>query len=807
MNISLNFVKRYVDLPAELTSAQIAYDLTMRTVEVEDVINTADKFHDIVVGEIKEVKAHPNADALRICMVDVGDGELHQIVCGGSNLTAGHKVCVSKPGAEVVWHGEGEPVLIKESKLRGEPSFGMICGATEVYLADVFPPADEKEIVDFTELGVECTVGQCVAEVAGLDDVILEVDNKSLTNRPDLWGHYGVARELAAIYKVPLKELSTDIPAGLPEYPVQIDAPEQCPRYSATLINNVCVKESPSWMKTLITNGGMRPINAIVDITNFVMMAVGQPLHAFDSTHVEGNKVIVRSASTGEKLLLLDELDLDLAEGDLVICDTVEPMALAGIKGGKKDSILDETTSVVLEAATFTAPGIRRTSRRFDEKTDASMRYEKGMDTQRVDLGLAMALDLFKEVFPECEITAYGDSYPIPTERAEIDVTQEFLDIRLGKVLEQAEIEDILVRLGYEVSFDNGVYHCIAPTWRSTGDVSMKDDVLGDIARLLGYEYFEARPLPVNFEHSVKQVKQELARHLREYLAFRCGFNEIFTYPWIDEKFIKAAGIDTDSCVKLATPPAPELVNLRTSLIPGMLEAIDKNVHYFDSFALFEAAQVFEQGEYHPSSEDETLPIHKNMLTGVRVGSDAKALFFEVKGVIENMAGYCHCEALSFKQKDKPVWADEKVWLNIMCEKRVIGSIGLISDAALTESGIKRTQAAAFELDTDMLVPFPSRTNEFKHLPQFPLVDKDFSILVSESVSWNDIYEAVKYMVKEIKFVEEYRGEQIPAGKKSIMFNVKIGNDDSTMTSKQIDKKMAGIIKVLQNKCNAELRD
>ena len=387
MNISLKFLQRYVDLPEDLTYEQIAYDLTMRTVEVENIVNTADKFHDIVVGEIKEVKAHPNADALKICMVDVGEDEIKQIVCGGSNLTAGHKVCVSKPGAEVVWHGEGEPVLIKESKLRGEKSYGMICGATEVYLADIFPPADEREIVDFTELGVDCEVGQCVAEVAGLDDVILEVDNKSLSNRPDLWGHLGVARELAAIYKVPLKDYPTELPKGLPEYPVEIQEPDRCPRFTATIIDNVYVKESPAWMKTLITNGGMRPINAIVDITNFVLMAVGQPQHAYDSTHVEGGKVVVRLAHEGEKLVLLDEKDLDLNPDHLVICDTVEPMNLAGIKGGKKDSVLDTTKSIVLEAAVFTAPGIRRTTNYFNEKTDAALRYEKGIDTQRADLG------------------------------------------------------------------------------------------------------------------------------------------------------------------------------------------------------------------------------------------------------------------------------------------------------------------------------------------------------------------------------------------------------------------------------------
>lgn len=806
MNISMKFLEKYVDLPKDLTYDQIAYDLTMRTVEVEEVINTAEKFHDIVVGEIMEVKAHPNADALKICITDVGEDELKQIVCGGSNLAAGHKVCVSKPGAEVVWHGEGEPVLIKESKLRGEPSFGMICSPLEVYLGDIIVNEDERWIVDFTELGIDCEVGQSVAEVMGLDDVILEVDNKSLSNRPDLWGHYGIARELAAIYKVPFKTAPSELPEGLPEYKVTIEAPEQCPRYTATLIENVYVKESPAWMKTLITNAGMRPINALVDITNYCMLAVGQPMHAFDSTHVEGEQIVVRNAKPGEVIELLDEKDLDLNDDDLVICDVREPMCLAGIKGGKKDSILPETTSVLLEVANFSAAGIRKTERRFDEKTDSSLRYDKGIDTQRVELGVDLALRLFKEIYPECSFTAFGDAYPIRTENAVIDITQDFLDRRLGEVLPQAEIEDILTRLGYEVSFDGAVYHCKAPTWRSTGDVSIHDDILGDIARLIGYEYFKKQPLTVRFESSVNQVRMDLSRKLREYLAFRCGMNEVFTYPWIDEKFIHAAGIDTDKSVRLATPPAPELGILRSSLIPGMLEAIDKNHRYFDEFSMFEAAQVFEKGEYSPSSPEEVLPVHRNLLTGVFAGKDARTLFFKVKGVVEAMSGYCHCEPFSFAQNEKPSWADEKVWLNVMSGDKLVGSIGLIAVSALADSGIRLISAAAFELDTDRITPYPSRTNEFKHLPLYPLVDQDLSILVDESVQWAQIEEAIGKMVKELKFVEEYRGKQIPAGKKSIMLSYRIGNDDSTMTSKQIEKKMNAIVGVLQKRVRAELR-
>ena len=807
MKVSLNWVKKYIDIPAELTNSQIAYDLTMRTVEVEDVVDTAEKFHDIVVGKITTVNAHPNADKLRVCMVDIGEAEDVQIVCGGSNLYEGEKVVVSKPGAEVYWHGESDLMKIKETKMRGVASYGMICGAEEVYLEDLYPADDPTVIVDLGD--IDATPGQNIADVIGMNDTVLEIDNKSLTNRPDLWGHYGIARELAAIYKLPLKPLDEFVvPAGLREYEVEIDCTEKCYRYACLEIRNLSVKDSPLWMKTAIINGGMRPINAIVDITNYIMLSVGQPTHAFDRTHVTGEKIIVRNANVDEKLELLDGENIDLTPEDLVICDVEGPIALAGIRGGKKDSILDDTVDVVLEVANFTAGAIRNTGKRFDEKTDASIRYEKGIDTQRVYQGLALGVKLFKEIFPEAEFTAFKDVNPVETKRAEVDVTKAFLDTRLGKVLDDSEISDTLRRLGFDVEFKNGVFHTVAPTWRSTGDISMRDDVLGEIARLVGYENFEAKPLPVNFENAVHQIEMDLNRHLREHLAFRCGFNEIFTYPWIDEKYIKAAKIDMAKGVRLATPPAPELATLRQSLVPGALEAVVKNLRYYDEFKIFEVAEVFEKGEFHPSSEDETLPIHKLMLTGAVVGKDAKSLFFDAKGVVESMPRYCHMDGYQFKQVEKPSWADSEVYLNILNDdKEIVGSLGLVSVATLSDAGVKKASAAVFELDVKKLVPFTSRTNEFEHLPQFPLVEEDLSLLADEDVKWEDIYEAIKYMAKEVSFIEEYRGSQIPEGKKSIMIRIKLGNDDSTMTAKQIEKKTKNILNVLAKKTGVTLRE
>lgn len=806
MKVSLNWVKKYVDLPKEITNKQIAYDLTLRTVEVESVENTSDKFHDIVVGKILEVKEHPNADSLRICMVDIGETEPVQIVCGGSNLYVGEYVVISKPGAEVYWHGEPDLVKIKKTNMRGESSYGMICGAEEVYLENIFPAKNETEIVDLK--GIECKPGQNIAELICMDDVVLEIDNKSLTNRPDLWGHYGIARELSAIYNVPLKELpSIEIDKNLPKYNVEIQVPEKCNRYAAIEIENVYDKESPMWMKAALINAGMRPISAIVDITNYVMMAVGQPLHAFDRTHVNGEKIIVRNAKKDEELLLLDNNTISLTEDDLVICDDTDAMALAGIRGGKKDSILPETTGVVVEVANFIASTIRKTGKRFDEKTDASIRYEKNLDTERVSQGIALALQLFKEIFPESKVVAFNDVYPIKTQREVIDVSEEFLNVRLGKVLPRETIEKVLKALGYDVEYKDKVYLVVVPVWRSTGDVSLKDDVMGDIARLLSFESFEAKPLTIKFEHAVLQNKVLLEQRLKQYLAFRCGFNEIFTYPWIDEKYIDAAGVDKENSVKLATPPSPSEAYLRISLIPGMLEAISKNLRYFDEFKLFEVAQAFEKGEYHESSEDETLPVHKKLLTASIVGKDASKLFYELKGVIENMSEYCHMEKITLKQGEKPSWADVNVYLDIMLDNKVIGKLGLLSIKTMNSAKIKRANVAIFELNVDELVPFASRDNKFVHIPLLPLVEKDLSILVDESVTWEEISGSIKGKLKDVKFVEEYRGNQVPEGKKSIMLRIVIDNGNTTMTSEEINAKMESILKTLNKRCGAVLRE
>ncbi len=806
MRVSLNLIKKYVDLPKDLTDKQIAYDMTLRTVEVEKVENMALKYHDIVVGKILEVRKHPNADKLRICITDIGSEKPVQIVCGGSNLYEGEYVVVSKPGAYVVWHGEGEPVKVEEVKMRGESSYGMICAASEVYLSDFFPTKNESEIIDLK--GIQCKPGDNISDIIEMNDTVLEIDNKSLSNRPDLWGHYGIARELSTIYNVPLHELPVyKLDDKLPKYNVEIKDTCKCNRYVAVEIDGIYEKESPMWMKSLLSKTGQRPINAIVDITNYVMMAVGQPLHAFDKTHVSGEKIIVRNAREGEELLLLDNNTIKLTPDDLVICDENDAMALAGIRGGKKDSILADTKGIVLEVANFSASTIRKTGKRFAEKTDASIRYEKGIDTQRVDEGLNLALELIKEIFPESKVIKYFDSYPNETQRNHIKVSEQFLDTRLGKKIPRDKIEQILTSLGYEISYKNGEYEVVVPTWRSTGDVTIKDDVMGDIARILSFDSFEAKPINMTTLHSIRQNDVLLDRRIREYLAYRCGFYEIYTYPWIDEKYIRAAKIDMDKSLRLATPPAPELSYLRSSLIPGMLEAISKNLRYYSEFKLFENKEVYQKGDYRPSSDDEILPIQNNYLAGCIVGKNGKDIFYEAKGVLENMARYCHMEGFKLEQIEKPGWADINAYLNITENGEIIGSLGLLSVQVMSYSKIKRTNVAMFEINSDKLIPYDSRSNKYEKLPELPLVEKDLSILVDENINWSVIVKCIESMVKDIEFVDEYRGNQIPRDKKSITLKIKMINEGTTMTSEQINERISNILNVLDKECGAKLRE
>ena len=797
MKVSLNWIKDYVDLPADMDLKRLAYDLTMSTVEVEDTIELAKQFDHMVVGRIKTIEQHPNADKLKVCKTDIG-GEVKDIVCGGSNLTEGMKVAVALPGAMCKWHGEGELVEIKKSKLRGVESYGMICGAVEIGLSDLFPTKEEAHILDLSDF--DAPAGTPLADALELNDIILEIDNKSMTNRPDLWGHYGIARELAALYGLPLKPIApyrSDVGQG--SLTVTVEDTERCPRYVAASIENLYVKPATYKMQSRIWKVGMRPINALVDVTNYVMLATGQPTHAFDSDHIAGH-IIVRRAAEGEKLLLLNGKELPLSTDDLVIADDAGAVGLAGVMGGAKDSILPETSRVILEVANFDAKGIRRTALRYDNRTEASARYEKAIDPERCDQALAMSMALFAELYPEMKVTGLSDLYPKHLENAEIDVTLSWLERRLGKSLTPGDVKHKMELLGYQVTFDGDNMHVVVPTWRSTGDVSIKADIMEEVARMYGYENFEAAPITTSFDGAINQLDKDLERKIKEYLSFRCGMQEIFTYPWMDELYVNAVLQSTDGILALSTPP-------------NLCKAVVKNERYFDEFAIYETAQVFRDENYTtPYDPREKLPSQRKHVAGAFVcgGKDVTTLFRKAKGVLEMMPRYTHMEGFTLKQVEKPVWADNVVWLNVYLGEERIGDLALLSKKVSMECGIKNLNVMLFELDQDCLKPFRSRTNSFTHLPEYPMTEYDISVLLPGEVKWEDVAQTIRGVKSELfhgaHFVDEYRGKQVPDGKKSVTVRLAIGSKEKTLTSAEIEDVANGVINKLVKRFGAELR-
>ena len=811
MKVSLNWIRDYVQLPADADLKRLAYDLTMSTVEVEDAVELAKQFEHMAVGVINAVEQHPNADKLKVCKTDIG-GEVKDIVCGGTNLRDGMKVAVALPGAMCRWHGEGEPVEIKQSKLRGVESYGMICGAAEIGLADLFPTKEEAHILDLSDF--DAPAGTPLADALDLNDIILEIDNKSMTNRPDLWGHYGIAREIAALYGLPMKafprfDRGVENTAG---FHVTVEDTERCPRYLSAQIEGLSVKPAPYEMQSRIWRVGMRPINALVDITNYVMLATGQPTHAFDSDHIAGH-IIVRRAGEGEKLLLLNGKELALTADDLVIADDAGVVGLAGVMGGAKDSILPETDKVILEVANFDAKGIRRTALRYDNRTEASARYEKAIDPERCDQAFDLSMQLLSQLYPEMKVTGLVDEYPTHLKQAEIDVALSWLERRLGKRLLPEEIRHKLELLGYTVSFEGDNMHLVVPTWRSTGDVSIQADIMEEVARMYGYENFEAEPITTTFDGAINQLDKDLERRIKEYLAIRCGMQEIFTYPWMDEQFVNAVLQSTEGILSLSTPPSPAERFVRSSLLPNLCKAVVKNERYFNDFAIFETAQVFRDENYTaPYDAREKLPSQRKNVAGAFASTDKDitALFRRVKGVVEMMARYVHMETLTFRQEEKPVWADNVVWLNIYRGEEKVGDLALLAKKVSMACGIKNLNVMLFQLDQDSLVPLKSRTNTFTHIAEYPMTDYDISLLLDGSVQWKDVVQTVGGIKSEllhgVSFVDEYRGKQVPAGKKSLTLRLSIGSKEKTLTSAEIEEVAAGVLRKIAKRFGAELR-
>lgn len=811
MKLSLSWIKDYVNIPDDIDLRKLAYNLTMDTVEVEGMKNLADDYHNMVIGQIEDIISHPKAEKLKICRVNLGHLGLKQIVCGGTNLFSGMKVAVACPGAIVRWHGEGSPIAVNNAKLRGIESYGVICASNEIGLEELFP-ADDGVILDLSEF--DACPGSELAKALDLNDFILEIDNKSMTNRPDLWGHYGIAREISALYNLPLLEFEKYEPDVDSLFEISVEDADRCPRYIGVQLKGVFVKPSPYKIQNRIWKVGMRPINALVDITNYVMLATGNPTHAFDCDHITDH-ITVRLAKEGESISLLNGKDIVLSGDDLVIADSMGPVALAGIMGGDKDSILSDTQNVILEVANFEATGVRRTALRYDNRTEASARYEKSIDPERCDQALSLAMHYFHSLYPEMKVMGFCDKYLKPLKCSEVDVDSTWLNRRLGKRIPTDVICKKLSLLGFSIELTDNNMHVVAPSWRSTGDISIKDDIMEEVARMYGYDNFESTAITTSFDKAINQLDKNLVRNIKEYLAFRCGVQEVYTYPWMEDQFVDALIPEKGNILKLSTPPAPNMRYIRSSLLPNLCEAIYKNQRYFSEFSIFEEAQVFADSDYSaPFDVTEKLPSQKKHIAAAFASNSKNILqlFREAKGILQYMPRYTHMTSFEFKNDLKPAWTDESLWLNVFLSEQKIGDFGLLSKRASLACGIKNLSVILFELDLTALEPYTSRTNKFCHLSEYPETDYDISMLFDDRTKWSQIIEVINNckisepLLKKAAFVDEYRGKQIPKGKKSITIRLTIGSGEKTLTTNEIEDCAQSIISELKQKLMAVLR-
>jgi phenylalanyl-tRNA synthetase beta chain len=809
MKLSLEWLREYVALPPDLGPKQLAETLTMATVEVEQAIDLSSQFDDMVVGVVESLEPHPDADRLRVAQCRVGRSHLEQIVCGAVNVTPGMKVAVASPGAAVRRPGEQGPVVIQPTRIRGVESVGMMCAASEIGLEELFPPGRDRDIVDLS--GLPCVAGDRLAEAIGFHDLVLEIDNKSLTNRPDLWGHYGIARELAVLYTLPLKELPRfTAPSDADGIVVRIEDPERCRRYTATRVAGVVVTEAPFWMRSRLARVGQRPINLLVDLTNYVLLALGQPSHAFDARLLHG-ALQIRQGRPDEEMELLDERRITLDERALVIADDEGPVALAGVMGGSRSAIADDTAEMILEVAHFEPSGVRRASARFDARTESSARFEKGLDPRLIDDALGLFFSLLRAAQPGARATGFVDDYPAPFPPVQVVVSFEMLERKLGERLPEPLICDILRRLGFGVEPVAGGVTLTVPSWRATGDVSIPEDIVEEVARIYGYEELETSVSRIELVKAATRPGLSLERRLREYLAHRGGMQEIAGYPWVEERYLAAASMENAAGLALKSPPSQNRRRLKPSLIPPMIGAVVSNLRHFDSFRVFELCRVFHDAGFSSLTEPtERLPSQPKRLAAALVGTNPEALFLELKGLIEAMGREVQIEPLSFsKNVSGADWADPNGRLGIHAGGQVIGHLGVLSGKARRLAGIRHAHVALFEVDVAGLTPLASRDNRFQALPEFPQVDYDLSVIFDVGVRWEDVERTVyaaDELVRSVTLVEEYRGAQVPEGRKSLTLKLRLSSATDTLTAEQIEAVAAKIVGSLSREFGADVR-
>ena len=795
MNVTLNWLKTYIDF--DFSPSELADRLTMLGIEVESIKQLGAELEGVVVGSVTAIRPHPNADKLVLCQVDIG--EALQIVCGAPNVREGMLAPVATIGATL-------PIglTIKQAKLRGEPSHGMLCSEKELGLSD--------DAAGLMELPADIPVGTSLSTALGLDDVVFELE--ITPNRPDCLSLIGVAREIRAetgnalkLPEVTLNEDETDIQEMTS---VTIEAPDLCPRYAARVIRGVSVGQSPAWLQQHLESVGVGVINNIVDITNFVLMEYGQPLHAFDYHKLAENRIVVRRAAAGETLTTLDEIARELTPDMLVIADAEKPVALAGIMGGYDSEITETTCDVLLESAYFNPSSIRATAKALGISTEASYRFERGADPGAVLTAMDRATQLITELAGGSVCKGTVDVYPGQQPLHRIQFCPERVNFILGTALAATEMVQILSDLGFDVNAAGEAYQVTVPTFRS--DVTREIDLIEEIARVHGYDNIPTTLPKGDIPVPAPNPSREVRKRIKEFLL-AAGMMEAINYSFCDPNSFDKIRFTADdprrAALKLRNPLSPEMSVLRTTLIPSLLENAQYNHnHQIDTIALFEIGSVFIGNDEQREPERVTGVLAGQIGDGVYSNPYREPDFYDIKGLVERILEVCGIVDYTLQKTDTPTFHPGRN-AAVLFNDSQLGTFGEAHPEVLETYNLPY-KAYLFDFDMEALVDAAIFAKRFEPIPVYPKVERDLAIVVDKAIL-SDMPTALIYatggeLVESVRLFDVYEGEQVPEGKKSLAYAITYHSATETLTDKAVNTLHDKVVKRLNQELGAELR-
>ena len=795
MNLSMRWLNDYVK--ADMPIKDYCHALTMSGSKVEGYEVEGADISNVVVGKILSKGPHENADALFVCQVDAGKESPVQIVTNAKNVKEGDLVPVALDGAVLP---EGK---IKKGKLRGVESFGMFCGLDTLGLtAHDFPYADPDGVLVVQE---DCQIGEDIHSALGLDDTSVEFEITS--NRPDCLSVTGLARETAATYNLPLnipvpsfKGVDGNIDEMLK---VDVHNTEKCMRYCAGIVKNVKIEPSPRWMRERLRASGVRPINNFVDITNYVMLEYGQPMHAFDLRYVEGAHINVRNAAKGEKIVTLDGVEREITEEMLVIADDKKPVAVAGVMGGEYSGIMEDTTTVVFESAYFEPVQVRRTSKKLGLRTDASIRYEKGVDRLISMTCLERAFQLVEELGAgEVVRTVIDKDYTDKTPAA-VEFNAEWINNFLGTDIAEADMIEYLTRLDFKV--ENGTVY--APSFRI--DIECKADIAEEVARIYGYDKIPSTEFRGVAEAELTP-EQKFAKNLENNMV-ALGCYGIATFSFISPKHFDRLTLPAESklrdAIKITNPLGEDTSIMRTTIIPSMLEILSTNYNNRN-----EAAKLYEIGKEYIPTESGKLPNEPDRLAIGMYGGNVD--FYDIKGIADTMLGKMGIRDVEYIRACDSDAFDEACAMHpgrsvvVMKNDTVLGILGEVHPAVQKNYGIgTKTYVAKFNIPEMMKCAVTEVS--YQPLPKFPAAARDLSVICDDEIPVAELEKAIKGAVgkilEKVTLFDVYKGEQIEKGKKSVSYSITMRSHDGTLTDEQADSAMKKVLKAL-SAIGAELR-